>query len=84
MDRLAELEKVILDYHLDKGYQVGVGHWGFEVTVESKYKEKKLVVIFWDDSYNNKIKATHIYSDVICETTQEMFDEAIKFFKGAK
>lgn len=79
-DRIAELEKVILHYLLDKGYQIGVGHWGFELTVESKYKDKKLAVIFWDDNYNDKTEVKHIYSDVVCETTQEMFDSAFKHF----
>lgn len=72
-DRLAELEKVILDYYLAKGYQVGVGHWNFNVEIDSLYKSKTLKVKFVDyekeiDSFELKIKAT---------TTKEMFDKAI-------
>ena len=32
-DRLAELEKVILDYYLAKGYRIGVGGWGYSLHV---------------------------------------------------
>lgn len=75
-DRLAELEKVILYYYLDKGYQVGVGHWSFNVEIDSLYKSKTLKVKFVDyekeiDSFECKIEVT---------TTKEMFDKAIAHF----
>ena len=47
-DKLAELEKLILDYYLAKGYKVGVGDWGFEVDIYSRHKFKNLTVLFSD------------------------------------
>lgn len=76
-DRLAELEKVILDYYLSIGYKVGIGGWGFYVVIESDYKSKQLVVYFRTDSGSN-------YEQIlktIAVTTREMFDKAIRHFK---
>ena len=75
-DRLAELEKVILDYYLAKGYQVGVGGWAFNVEIESDYKSKQLLVYFRESMHEH-------YSQVFIaevETTKEMFDKAIEHF----
>lgn len=80
MDKLAELEKAILDYYLAKGYQLGIGGWAFNVEIESDYKSKQLFVYFSeskDEHYEQVLK-------VEAETTKKMFDEAIKFFKIAK
>lgn len=79
-DRLAELEKVILDYYLGKGYQVGVGHWNFNVEIDSLYKSKTLKVKFVD--YEKEIDSFECKIEV--ETTKEMFDKAIEYFKGKK
>lgn len=76
-DRLAELEKVILDYYLGKGYQVGVGHWNFNVEIDSLYKSKTLKVKFVD--YEKEIDSFECKIEV--ETTKEMFDKAIEYFK---
>lgn len=75
-DRLAELEKVILDYYLAKGYEVGVGGWAFNVEIESNYKSKQLLIYFRESMYEH-------YSQVFIvevETTKEMFDKAIEYF----
>lgn len=53
-DKLAELEKVILDYYLAKGYQVGVCGWGFSVQINSDYKDKNIEVFFSDKQNNEK------------------------------
>ena len=45
-DRLAELEKVILDYYLAKGYRIGVGGWAFRVEIISFHKYKRIIVYF--------------------------------------
>lgn len=77
-DRLAELEKVILDYYLDKGYQIGVGSWDFNVEIESDYKSKSLLVYFREHKHDH-------YSQVFkveTETTKEMFDKAIEYFSA--
>jgi hypothetical protein len=76
-DKLAELEKVILDYYLAKGYEVGIGGWAFNVEIESNYKSKQLLIYFRESMYEH-------YSQVFIEeveTTKEMFDKAIKHFK---
>ena len=75
-DRLAELEKVILDYYLVKGYQVGVGGWGFNIEIESNYKSKQLLIYFRESMHEH-------YSQVFkaeVEVTKEMFDKAIEHF----
>jgi hypothetical protein len=48
MDNLEELEKLILEYSLINGYKLGIGGWGFKVYIESYYKNKILIVSFFD------------------------------------
>ncbi len=76
-DRLAELEKVILDYYLAKGYQVGVGGWGFKIKIETEYKDKKLIVQFRESYLHDYFNYFSLYGK---ETTKEMFDKAIEHF----
>lgn len=71
-DKLAELEKTILDYYLSKGYKIGVGNWGFIVEIKSLHKQKYLKV-----SKKNGILVYQGYKD----TTKDMFDKAIEHFK---
>lgn len=75
-DRLAELEKVILDYYLAKGYQIGVGGWGFNVKIESNYKSKELLVFFRESMHEHY---SHLLT-VESEITKDMFDKAIEVF----
>jgi hypothetical protein len=77
-DRLAELEKVILDYYLDKGYQVGVGEWEFIVNINNTYKIKLLEVTFFDGNSKQRCYGK------IGKTTKEMFDKAFEFFQLKK
>lgn len=79
-DKLAELEKVILDYYLAKGYQVGVGYWAFNVKIDSDYKDKNLEVSF----YNGDGLPYSIVFTVLETNTKEMFDKAIDFFRSGK
>ena len=79
-DKLAELEKVILDYYLAKGYQVGVGGWAFNVEIESNYKSKQLLIYFMENRHEHYLPVFGIDT----ETTKELFDKAIEFFKGVK
>lgn len=79
-DRLAELEKVILDYYLAKGYEVGVGYWAFNVKIDSDYKDKNLEVSF----YNGDGLPYSIVFTVLETNTKEMFDKAIEFFRSGK
>jgi len=76
-DRLAELEKVILDYYLAKGYQIGVGGWAFNIKIRSWYKNKRLLVYFRQHSMD---AGCIVFSTNKQETTKEMFDKAFEFF----
>lgn len=78
-DRLAELEKVILDYYLDKGYQVGVGKWDFKIHIETFYKNKFLIVFFSDYNLRDINDAVYVLSD---NNTKEMFNRAIAHFSS--
>lgn len=78
-DRLAELEKVILDYYLAKGYQVGVGGWGFKIKIETENKDKKLIVQFRESYLHDYFNYFSLYYK---ETTKEMFDKAFDYFKS--
>ena len=73
-DRLAELEKVILDCYLAKGYKVGIGERGFKVDITSLYKQKAIHIYFYD---NNDNESVIIF---FSKTTKEMFDKAIEHF----
>ena len=77
-DRLAELEKVILDYYLAKGYQVGIGGWGFSVQINSDYKDKNIEV-FFSDKQNNEKEFDSVVT-IMEETTKKMFDKAFEYF----
>jgi hypothetical protein len=74
IDRLAELEKIILDKLVGKGYLIGSGNWGFKVELNSTYKEKSLNVLLKDKDGIRPIFTT------TKETLEEMYDEASIFF----
>ena len=73
-DKLAELEKLILDYYLAKGYKVGVGDWGFEVDIYSRHKFKNLTVLFSDQLGTRPAFTT------TTRISSDMWDKAIDFF----
>lgn len=75
-DRLAELEKVILDYYLVKGYQVGVGGWQFIVNISTSYKRKEIQIMFRQDICSNWETVFRIDK----QSTKEMFDQTIEYF----
>ncbi|MCG3683686.1 hypothetical protein [Aliarcobacter butzleri] len=75
-DRLAELEKVILDYYLAKGYQVGVGGWHFATRITTHYKNKIIEVHFRKNKDSEMKKFIRLSST----TTKEMFDKAFEYF----
>lgn len=76
MDKLAKLEKTILDYYLARGYKIGVGNWSFKVEINSRWKSKHISIRFYE---NNQETLKYIQTS---NTTKEMFDEAIKCFKN--
>ncbi len=75
-DKLAELEKVILDCYLAQGYQVGVDGWQFKVNISTYFKCKEIQVMFSSDKTKNFETVFRISK----KTTQEMWNESIKFF----
>jgi hypothetical protein len=79
-DKLAELEKVILDYYLAKGYQVGVGGWAFKVNISTLHKIKDIQIMFRQDICSNWETIFRMYT----KTTNEMWDEAIEYFRSGK
>ena len=75
-DRLAELEKVILDYYLVKGYQVSVGGWHFVINISTSYKRKEIQIMFRQDESSNSETVFRTYK----QSTKEMFNQAIEHF----
>ncbi|MCG3696891.1 hypothetical protein L5F39_04600 [Aliarcobacter butzleri] len=79
-DRLAKLEKTILDYYLAKGFKLFENQtetdkqWYFRVTIHSLHKQKELIVFFCE--VGKKEKSFYFIEN----TTKEMFDKAIKHF----
>lgn len=82
VDRLAELEEVILHHYLDQGYKLekdqqdGDPTWAFSVYIESRYKDKRLGVHF----YKNEKQDSKFYFNG--KTTKEIYDSAIEHFKS--
>ena len=76
-DRLAELEKVILDYYLVKGYKVNIGGWGFKVNISTYHKQKEIQIMFRKNRKSNYETVFRIWQ----KTIKEMFDQAIEHFK---
>ena len=75
-DRLAELEKVILDYYSAKGYQVGIGGWEFKVNISTFHKQKEIQIMFIQDIYSNWETVFRIDK----QSTKEIFDAAFEYF----
>ncbi len=79
-DRLAELEKVILDYYLNQGYKLfenqteADNQWFFRTLIQSLHKQKELIITFCEAGEKDKI----VY--IKAETTKEMFDKAFELF----
>lgn len=79
-DRLAELEKVILDYYLAKGYKILKNQsevdnkWWFFTKIYSLYKQKLLTVTFCEFKEKAEVFAFE------GKTTKEMFDKAFEYF----
>lgn len=80
-DRLAELEKKILDSCLSKGYKLleeqteDDTKWYFAVMISTIHKQKELCAFFFEDGK----KSTLFYTKT--EDTKEMFNQAMNYFK---
>ena len=77
-DRLAELEKVILDYYLAEGYRVGVGDWHFVINISTSYKRKEIQIMFRQDVSSNWETVFRTYK----QSTKEMFYAAFEHFSA--
>ena len=75
-DRLAELEKMILDYYLAKGYKIGVGGWRFKVNISTYHKQKEIQIMFMKDFHSNYETVFRVSQ----KTTKEIFDKAFEYF----
>ena len=75
-DRLAELEKMILDYYLAKGYKTGAGGWRFKVNISTYYKRKEIQIMFMKDFHSNYETVFRVSQ----KTIKEMFDKAFEYF----
>lgn len=75
-DRLAELEKVILNYYLVKGYGVGIGGCEFKVNISTYSKDKEIQIMFRKDRSFNYETVFRKWE----ETTKEMWDKAFEYF----
>ena len=75
-DRLAELEKAILDYYLSIGYKVGEGSWTFMINISTLYKFKEIQIKFCKDIISDFETVFRTHS----ETTEEILDKAFNHF----
>ena len=75
-DGLKEVEKIILDRLVEKGYVVGNDDWGFKVEINTTWKQKSLNVLLRNQDGIKPIFTT------TKEDVEQMYDEAIMFFQN--
>ena len=75
-DRLAELEKAILNYYLAKGYIFDLFGSRFQINI-STFQIKKEIQIMIKKDFNSNYETIF---RVIHNTTKEMFDAAFEYF----
>ena len=75
-DRLAELEKAILNYYLAKGYKVNIGGSRFQINISTYHKQKEIQIMFMKDFHSNYETVFRLSQ----KTTKEMFDAAFEYF----
>jgi len=80
MKNLYNLETIILNYYLDKGYKLEKDQkeddvkWTFFVEVKSGYKSKELKVIF---TANNGVKEIKVFNDT---NIKDLYEQVERFF----
>ena len=81
-DRLAELEKVVLDYYLAKGYEFDLFGSRLQIYIFTFQNQKEIQILIKKDFNSNYEPVFR----VIHNTTKEMFDAAFEHFstKGMK
>ena len=75
-DRLEELEKVILDYYLAKGYKFDLFGSRFQINISTFQNQKEIQILIKKDFNSNYETVFRI----IHNTTKEMFDAAFENF----
>ena len=75
-DRLAELEKVIIDYYLAKGYIFDLFGSRFQINISTFQYQKEIQIMIKKD-FNSKYETVFRTSQ---HTTKEMFDSALEHF----
>ena len=75
-DRLAELEKVILDYYLAKGYKFDLFGSRFQINISTFQNQKEIQIMIKKDFNSNYETVFRVYQN----TTKEMFDAAFEYF----
>ena len=75
-DRLAELEKAILDYYLAKGYVFDLFGSRIQIYISTFQNQKEIQILIKKD-FNSNYETVF---RVIHNTTKEMFDAAFKYF----
>lgn len=78
MDKLSELEKIIFDLYIAKGYirDKENNDWEFEIKINSKYKHKEILVFFYE-----KGEETLLIFSTLAKKTEQMYDTALNYFK---
>ena len=75
-DRLAELEKVILDYYSAEGYKFDLFGSRFQINISTFQNQKEIQIMIKKD-FNSNYETVF---RVIHNTTKEMFDAAFEHF----
>ena len=75
-DRLAELEKVILDYYSVEGYKFDLFGSRFQINISTFQNQKEIQIMIKKD-FNSNYETVF---RVINNTTKEMFDTAFEYF----
>ena len=77
-DRLAELEKVILNYYLAEGYIFDLFGSRFQINISTFQNQKEIQILIKKD-FNSNYETVF---RVIHNTTKEMFDAAFEHFSA--
>ena len=75
-DRLAELEKVILNYYLAEGYIFDLFGSRFQINISTFQNQKEIQIMIKKDFNSNYETVFRVFHN----TTKEMFDAAFKHF----
>ena len=75
-DRLAELEKVVLDYYIAEGYIFDLFGSRFQINISTFQNQKEIQIMIKKDFNSNYETVFRVFHN----TTKEMFDKAFEYF----